>query len=427
MRGGVESTSTAAARPASFVWLARFLVLVIELVCIAVGAAAVLLWQRGLRRKSPPVQAAPAPYLLAEVATELANLLSGAEGRAHLLIERAPDRQQLPAAAEGLLRSLARLRGLHRKLLAHVEPAVGPRQRIALGELIPGLADDLQHLQLGLELHWNAGQDLPAASACEASVREALLYLIEALLRTEPGASRLTIDGRLDLDGLEPQVALALVLEWVAEPAPTRRPTTGSPSLARTAATNLLLATGGELQWLHRPGHAATAVVRLPAAAPVSPPSPAAPAPEQEPQAATAPATRLPPGILPPTRHAYGGTILLESDPQLRAMLAAELKSAGRAVFACPDGAAACSLLTATPERFELILLDGVDRLSNDPALAETVRKLQPGLKLCVLAQGLGPGTDPGPPLDWPQLRRIHKPFGVHELRQALASVLADG
>lgn len=396
----------------------------IELACIAFGAAAVLLWQRGRGSKSPPMPAAPSQDLLTEVASELANLLSGAEGRAHHLIERAPDRQQLPAAAESLLRSLARLRGLHRKLLAHLQPTTGPRQTVRLDALIPGLADDLQHLQLGLELHWNAGPELPAASACEASVREALLYLVEALLRTEPGASRLSIEGRLDLDGSQPQIALQLVLEWVAEP-PVAHPTvSGSPGLARLAATRLLAATGGELQWLHRPGHAATAVVRLPAGTIRSTPHTPLPA-TAPPPPLPAPATPL--VTLPPSRHAYGGTILLESDPALRAMLAAELKTAGRAVFACADSAAACSLLNATPERFELILLDGIERLTNDPALAEVVRKRQPGLKLCVLAQATGPLSEQAASAEWPQLRRIHKPFGVHELRQALASVLADG
>jgi len=426
MRGCGESTSTDAAGRASFVGLARILALVIELACIAVGAAAVLLWQRGLGRKLPPPQVKPAPELMAEVANELANLLSGAEGRAHHLIEQAPDRQQLPAAAEGLLRALARLRGLHRKLLAHIGPGVGPRQNVRLDELIPGLADDLQHLQLGLELHWNAGQDLPAAAVCAASAREALLYLVEALLRTEPGASRLTIDGRLDLDGKQPQVALQMVLEWVAEPTSTRRPASGSPGLARTAATNLLIASGGNLQWLHRPGHAATAVVLLPTTELVAAPAPTPAPPPAAPVLPIAePATPL--VNLPPTRHAYGGSILLESDPALRAMVAAELKSTGRAVFACADGAAACTLLAATPERFELMLLDSIERLTNDPALAEAVRKLQPVLKLCVLAQGLGPAANHRPSMDWPQLRRIQKPFGVHELRQALASVLADG
>jgi hypothetical protein len=56
---------------------------VIELACIAFGAAAVLLWQRGRGSKSPPMPAAPSQDLLTEVASELANLLSGAEGRAH--------------------------------------------------------------------------------------------------------------------------------------------------------------------------------------------------------------------------------------------------------------------------------------------------------------------------------------------------------
>ena len=63
------------------------------------------------------------------LADELATLLSGVEGRAHHLIEAAPDRTQLPHAAEGLLAAIQRLRVLHTKLVAfsggrHAEPGV---------------------------------------------------------------------------------------------------------------------------------------------------------------------------------------------------------------------------------------------------------------------------------------------------------------
>ena len=54
--------------------------------------------------------------------------------------------------------------------------------------------------------------------------------------------------------------------------------------------------------------------------------------------------------------------------------------------------------------------------------LARTIRALVPSLKICVVT------PTPGPvPSDWPGLRFLRKPFGVHELRRTLASILAPG
>ncbi len=119
--------------------------------------------------------------------------------------------------------------------------------------------------------------------------------------------------------------------------------------------------------------------------------------------------------------HRYGGALVLESDPSVRAMLASELKATGRAVFACADGASACTFLEATPDRFELLIVDHAQRLDGGDALAATIRAVAPGLKIFVLAAGRQPAEP------WAQVHHIEKPFGVHELRRALASILAAG
>ena len=139
------------------------------------------------------------------------------------------------------------------------------------------------------------------------------------------------------------------------------------------------------------------------AAIPITPPAP---------QPATAAAERA--------SHRYRGALVLEADSAVRAMLASELKASGYAVFACADGAAARAFLEATPQRFEVIILDHEDRLDGGDALGDTIRTLVPNLKICVLV----PGTM-HPAATRPELHCIQKPFGVHELRRALASVLA--
>ncbi|HEX5050503.1 MAG TPA: hypothetical protein VFZ65_01910, partial [Planctomycetota bacterium] len=119
-------------------------------------------------------------------------------------------------------------------------------------------------------------------------------------------------------------------------------------------------------------------------------------------------------------RHDYGGARVREADPAVRAMLANELKATGRAVFACADGASAHSFLEATPDRFELIIVDHPKRL-DDSALAQAIRRLVPNIKVCMLAK-----DNELPQQSWPGLRCIQKPFGVHELRHTLAAMLAN-
>lgn len=350
--------------------------------------------------------------LALSLAEELATLVCGVEGRAHGLIECAPHRVMLPPAAEALLTAIQRLRTLHKKLLAFGRDSIAEPGSTDLGQLVSSLTDELQHMQLGIEVRWDPPPTLPCIAANPEVLREALLFLCSGLLRTERGATRLSIEAELCLAEELPVVQLELALEWVVErnAAGTEPSTDLSFSIEHEAAANLIRTQGGAVTITHLPGRAARALVRLPAIA-VS----AAPA-----------AAHTPPDGAATTaeRHRYGGALVLEADPSIRAMLANELKATGRAVFACADGASASSFLAATPDRFELLIVDHPERLFGDDALGETIRSLAPGLKICVL--GTSPGERPLPG-SWPHLHRIDKPFGVHELRQALASVLADG
>ena len=118
--------------------------------------------------------------------------------------------------------------------------------------------------------------------------------------------------------------------------------------------------------------------------------------------------------------HKFGGALILESDPALRAVLASELKASGRAVFACADGASAHTFLEATPDRFELLIVDDANQLDEYTPLARTIRHRTPNLKICLLAQ-----MPTMTPAAWPDLHCLPKPFDVNELRDTLASILA--
>lgn len=411
-----------------------------EILWFAAGAAAVCalvpLWRQRSRppRPAPPPEVPRAPvaapaaapvnteagrwgtetppecrWFASALAEELATLVSGVEGRAHSLVASAPERAALPQAAEALLGAVQRLRTLHRRLAAFGGEERGAPGAAELGGLVPGLSDDLQHLQLGLELRWTPAPALPRIAAQPEALRDALLCCASALLRTERGATRLTIDAERGL-GDEPTVHLELLLEWGVEHGAGAHEVGQDAAcrFEREAATVLLRGLGGEVAFDHLPGRSARALVTLPAVPALGEPATAS---HDEPAVVT---TR--------PRHRYGGALVLEADPSIRAMLAQELKAAGRAVFACADGASAQSFLAATPERFELLIVDHPRHLDEGDALGAAVRALAPGLKVCVLG-----GSGQSVPGHWPRLHRIDKPFGVHELRQALASVLAAG
>lgn len=397
----------------------------IELAWFAAGAlataAAAWLWCRAAARSAAraaepvatPLQPGPvaldARGIAKTLAEELANLVSGVEGSAHHLIEAAPDRRQLPAAAEALLAAVSRLRTLHTKVVAFGHGRASTTGTTHIGEIVASLRDELQQMQLGLELRWEPPSGLPAVLVAPDVVRDALLFLCAALLRAERGATHLSIEAELCFASDEPRVQIELALEWITEASTPTVDPFAEPAftLDLEAANNLITSHAGEVALSHLPGRTVRAIVRWPAAV-----SAAAEDTHDEADAATAAAAA----------HRYGGALLLEADPAIRAMLASELKATGRAVFACADIAAARSFLEATPDRFEVLIVDHPQRLDADEALLPTIRNNVPGLKICVLGQASAAASR-----DWPQVRCIQKPFGVHELRRALASVLADG
>ncbi|MDO8349405.1 MAG: hypothetical protein Q7T30_04155 [Planctomycetota bacterium] len=346
--------------------------------------------------------------LAISLAEELADLASGVEGSAHSLIENAPDRATLPAAAERLGDAVQRLRTLHSKLIAFGQGANAMTGPTDLDQIVSSMTDELQRLQLGLELQWDPPTELPSVATSPEIVRLALLFACSALLRAEHGATHLSIEAEVWLANAEPWIQIELALEWVAEAEGSSRDLGGDVGGAvdRQAATNLVRSQGGEVTFTHLPGRSARALLRLPAAQDPATAEPALP-------------VTLATAAHAPVRHRYGGALVLEADPSIRAMLADELKATGRAVFACADGASARSFLEATPERFELLIVDHRHRLDAGDPLGQTIQSLAPRLKICVLS----PRGEPLP--GWPAVHCIRKPFGVHELRAALATVLA--
>ncbi len=342
-----------------------------------------------------------APFAAA-VADDVATFASGIEGRAHALVEAAASRVDVPRAAEDLLAAARRLRTLHARLaaLAGKTPAASPTAITDVEDLVARVSAELQTAHVGLEVRWDPPDHLPRLRAPFELAFDALATACRALLHAEHGASRLTIAAEACYAGETPQLQLECTIEWTRDGGGTSADLLVDPRFAldREAAERLAHAAAGALAFHQLRGRSARVVVRWPTVAE---------APDEA-AAHAAPAHA-------PREHRYGGALLLESDPAVRAMLAAELKASGRAVFVCADATAAGAFLRATPDRFELLIVDRNDRL-HDRDLAQAVRTLAPSLDVLALDE-----PDRAVDAAWPRLRRITKPFGVHELRRALA------
>lgn len=382
-----------------------------------------------VRRPAAPKPPAPAqqraPHLInarrvaLTLAEDLATLVSGIEGRAHALIEAAPLREQVPAAAEGLCTAIQRLRTLQRKLVAFGRARTAVPGSTDVRALVAGLTDELLQMQLGLELSWEPPQALPPIAADPDIVRDSLLFLCAALLRAERGATHLTIEAGHSFAGDAQSIRLQVSLEWITETvtADDNALNDANLTLDLEAANHLIACQGGSVSISHLRGRSVRAIVHWPAAVATTTPGAA-----QEPVATTS-SPIAPPAPQPraggPEREPRYAALVLEADPAVREMVSDALKASGYAVFVCSDGAAACAFLKKTPHHFDVIILDHEQRLDGGDALGETIRSLVPNLKICVLVAGpMHRATTR------PQLHCIEKPFGVHELRRALASVL---
>ena len=365
--------------------------------------------------RSVQTRVAPETHELAlSMASELASLVSAVEARAHHLIEAAPTRDDLPGAAEAMLASIGRVQHLHAKLVAFGRARPVESGTTDVLELIAGLGDELQQMQLGLELRWDPPGELPRIDADPGAVRDAILFVCGALLRVERGATRLTFTVERSFSTELPTIQVELNLEWITVPDRREAPASIDHLFALDweAAKHLIESHGGELTLSHLPGKAVHAVVRLPVVMPDATEAPASPPPPLlagQPSEADSVSS-----------HSFGGALVLESDPALRAVLARELKASGRAVFACADGESAHTFLQATPDRFELLIVDDAQHLEEHTPLAATIRASAPALKICLVTPIAAPA-----PSRWPELQTLKKPFGVHELRRMLASLLA--
>lgn len=360
---------------------------------------------------------------------DLATIVSAIEGGTFRLIESTPTLRAQGDAVESLWLAIRRLRRFHGKVAAYAQAPHPTPGSVPIDRLLTSLREELSSSALGLQISWNLPQ--PSLRLCgdHDDLLLALTLTTTALHQLERGAMRLLVQVEPSFEGERPEAHVQLVLERDESlDAPLRADSPSASFLvARTAAAHLLRAYGATMTLAHEPGHEASAVVQIPLQTGDEETEFAAEQDARAHQAETdaangdAEAAQAEPVVTIPRAHRFGGVLVLEEDANVRSMLATELKAQGRAVFACPDGAAARSLIQATPERFEILVVDHVGRLDAGDLLASTVARLCPDLRVFVLSE-VRRDRVPSQLLD--RVTEIRKPFGVRELRRALAAAL---
>ncbi|MEO0481308.1 MAG: hypothetical protein AAF196_17705 [Planctomycetota bacterium] len=396
------------------------------------------------------------------IGRDLGSISTGIESHVELISESLQSDPKAIARAGRLINTSRRLRLLGEKLVTFVGIDDLPRRPVDVRSALTSAARELDETCPHLSVSLSLSPRLPMVMGTEGAIRRAVVFLVETLCEVEPRTSRLQI--RVGLDP-QSQWDTRVAVELTAEIDDSTEPRVQAPGsvegIGYLAARNLLEALGATLSFDAVEGISATCVISLASSSePVVLPRPEEPASQssahdevnrarsdRDDEATThpgevraadfadessteaeGPTSTLEPQISgspsPETSkpHAFGGVLVLENDPDIRELIAHELNQTGRTIVTCVDGAAARSLIQATPERFELAILEHQAHVECGTSIARLVHESSPGIRVillgCDAATCLGDFSDAN-------LACLPKPFGARELRAALEHAIA--
>lgn len=377
------------------------------------GCACTTVLGRWLVRRTPaahaPIVVPAVPDVAVGVSAELATLASGIEGTAQLLCERIHDPRLAALRADQLCCAVRRLRALSETIKVAVGPVRVQCEALHFDDVLLAMQHELEVAWCGrLQIAIDTATALPMLHTDGRALRQALLLLADVLTGKEPSAGRLSVRSRTKLNERAQAVEIELSVEVDSE-----QPATSEPhahiALGLRAATNLLDALGAEWRMTHVPGRDATVWIAMPAASDAQSQPPAAPPPRIPSASASA--------------HEFGGAIVCDRDPTVRFMVGQELERTGRQVFLCGDRAAARALWRATPERFELMIVEAHGTHAPGDELVAEALASNPHLRALLLGGTEIPelvAASSGPE---PRVAVVAQPFGMFELRDALSTL----
>ncbi len=342
-------------------------------------------------------------YSLANgIGRELADLATAVQGNAQLLCEVMGEPEQVATRCEHLWAGVNRLRLLTEKILTFARDQRLKREPIDVRVFLDEVRRETETVHGNLiSVQVATSPFLPPALAHPRALHNAILFVIETLLEIEPCTYTLSIAAYAAV-GDDDATSIGIEICAEAEESgarPARRPKEAL-KLGYLAARRSLEAQGARLSIHQVEGLSATSFITLDADAPQE----AAPTPEQ-------------PDV---PEHEFGGVLVLERDSSIRSMIATEVERRGRKILTCVDAASARALLEATPERFELLILEVHAPHGGGMPIAIEARERHPNVKVLVL----GSAREDEPDLADNSLEILHKPFGILELRDSLETLL---
>ncbi len=368
------------------------------------GTAAVC-WWNGRRRRGQPVATTAPPAALgdlpAAVGEELVHLANAVEGHALLVCESANDALRVTGRIEHLRTAVRRLRLLAAKLDIDRNLPNPGGTATDLASLLAGLRLMLeQHAVRPMQIEVTATDVLPPVAGDPDSLRQALLLGVHCLLARQPKADALDVRAAASNDDRGLLVDLTIAAHGDA----ASQPADALAKLNDKAAHQWLRALGGAFALAERGRHTVATLQLRPAVT-----TPAA-----------VPEVRPTPDATPP--HAFGGVLVLEPDASMREMLKTPLVESGRRVICCTDDAAAATLFEATPDRFELLILDTHPPRPAITELVATALSTNPSVRVLLLIRTSTPEAD------LPELgsrcQVLRRPFGIHQLRARCQTML---
>ena len=350
--------------------------------------------------------------LSAALGSELASLASSVEGHAQLLCEAIGEPRRVAERAEKLFDCVIQVRLFSEKMQSFSQVPQKEMEPTDIRELLTSLVCQIEDLARGrVQVSLSIAPSLPLALANPRALRNAILFLIQCVLDLEPNASTLLLQAQSKENDKDDTLCVCIEIEAVpeedAEIASISQP---SFEFNYLAASRILQPQVKSFTLDHASGLNAISSFTLAATEQLSPDGASVHEEDSSPGALFGP-------------HVFGGVLVLEGNRMILDMIARELDRTRRNTVVCADGIAARTLFDATPERFELLVLEKESKLLGGEAVA--LHALQGNPELGIVLITAGPRSEIHPELaTHPRLAVLHKPFGLNELRSILEDAL---
>jgi PAS domain S-box-containing protein len=373
------------------------------------------------------------------VAHDFNNALQAITGGVNMILRRSGDAAAVRRFAAMVLEAAERGSSVARRLLAFARRDVLRAEPVDVAEVLAGLREVLAHT-LGAEIavRVEAPADLPPLRADRSQLETVLVNLAtnarDAML---PAGGSLVLSAAVEevADALTHPVGLAPggymrlavsdtgtgmdadTLAHAAEPFFTTKPQGQGTGLGLSMARGFAEQTGGGLHVESEPGRGTVVTLWLPLAeADAAPPD------------TGTHATAAPPSVSPGGTADRARLLLVDDDPLVRRVLAAELRARGYAVTEAEGGAAALARLDAG-EPVDLLVTDLSMPGLDGAALIYAAQGRRPGLPAVLVTGYAGDGAalavgQVAPDATFALLR---KPASAPELADLVAALLLRG